>query len=535
MPQRIVNELLAASKRKALCAKITLYDLSPKTTRSQTLKEKTQTRSGGQRYVVTTKKPNEYIGNNRIYGNFPDESNSLKIFFKGNNNIVHFSGDPQVFHKSKIVFKGDNSVVFLSASEHKYSFVLRLKGDNICYFGENLFMNSSDPLKATLEKGQNLFIGKDCLFSLNIRLFAKPGRRADTLAPGHIYIGNHVWLAQNTAVTVGSEIGSGAIIGGGTLVDRQQVEPLGCYAVRGGVFTKLKDNVMFIGRSIRNIPAASKEINSVISEKYLSELLKLSSSDDFAKFRNVEKARTPQKRYTKLLKLLGDKGTYKVPKWRAADEVKDLIQKKEAVASEAENRIIGSYNDLGDNKIEFRGHGNTLVFEEGVSLKESSIIFNGNDSIVYLCRSDNPYRCRLISHCDTTLFIGPDAKFDEDGIAPTISVAECKSVIAAENCSFGEGSWIRTSDQHPIYDIGTRRRINEAKSVILGDHAAVRSGKLILKGKKLNISENESCEAVAKACKRIDKTSDTEAKLAVLEKLSRKLSEQHNGNTPVDK
>ena len=503
--------------------------------RSQTLKDKAKTGSGSQRYVVTTKKPHEYIGNNRIYGTFPDESNSLKIFFKGNNNIVHFSGDPQVFHKSKIVFKGDNSIVFLSASEHKYSFVLRLKGDNICYFGENLFMNSSDPLKATLAKGQNLFIGKDCLFSLNIRLFAKPGKRRDTKEPGHIYIGNHVWLAQNTAVTVGSEIGSGAIIGAGTLVDRQNAEPLGCYAVRGGVFTRIKDNVMFIGRSIRNIPAASKDINSIISEKYLRELLKLTSGDDFDKFRKVEKARTPKKRYSRLLRLLGDKNTYKVPKWRADAEVKDLKQRKDEDLPAKENRILGSYDDLGDNKIEFRGEGNTLVFEDGVSLKGSSIIFNGDDSIVYLCRSNDPYICRLIMHCDTTLFIGPDAKFDDEGIPSTISVAECRSVITGAGCSFGEGSWIRTSDQHPIYDIETRKRINEAKSVILGDNAVVRSGKLILKGKRLNISEGERSEAIIKACRKTDKTTDTAAKLAVLEKLSKTLSGQDHSRPSADK
>lgn len=499
------------------------------------MNDKTRTGSSGQRYVITTKKPFEYIGNNRIYGTFPDESNGLKIFFKGNNNIVHFSGDPQTFHKSKIIFRGDNSVVYLSASVHKYSFVLRLKGDNICYFGENLFMNSSEPLKATLKKGQNLFVGKDCLFSLNIRLFAKLRKRRDTKEPGHIYIGNHVWLAQNSTVTVGSEIESGSIIGAGTLVDRQHTDSLGCYAVRQGVFTKIKDNVMYIGRSIRNIPAASREINSVISEKYLKELLALTSQDDFEKFRKVEKAKTPKKRYARLKKLLGDKGTYKVPKWRTAEEVRELKEKsKEELSAKAENRILGEYTDLGNNKIVFHGQGNTLVIEDGVKLKDCSLVFNGDDSIIYLCRSDDPYRCRLIMHCDTSLFIGPDAKFDEEGTAPTISVAECRCVITGESCSFGGDSWIRTSDQHPIYDIGTRKRINEAKSVILGDHAVVKHGKLILKGKKINITDSESSKAVRKTCAEIDKTTDTAVKLTLLENLSRSLGGPEKSRPPEE-
>ena len=53
------------------------------------------------------------------------------------------------------------------------------------------------------------------------------------------------------------------------------------------------------------------------------------------------------------------------------------------------NTILGTVPELEDTKIVFNCKNNVLFCEEGVRLVKSSIIFNGNYSIVYLCKNKN--------------------------------------------------------------------------------------------------------------------------------------------------
>lgn len=41
---------------------------------------------------------------------------------------------------------------------------------------------------------------------------------------------------------------------------------------------------------------------------------------------------------------------------------------------------------------------------------------------------------------------------------------------------------IRTSDSHPIYDVTTRKRLNSAKSVAIGEHVWIAPDTKIMKG-----------------------------------------------------
>lgn len=102
---------------------------------------------------------------------------------------------------------------------------LRLKGVSIelngnnclleiganCVIGENYFISCR-------KRNTTLKIGNDCMFSRNIKIMTSDGhdilhdgKRAN-LAP-NIYIGSHVWLADNVTVLKGVSIGSGSIVG----------------------------------------------------------------------------------------------------------------------------------------------------------------------------------------------------------------------------------------------------------------------------------------------------------------------------------
>ena len=51
---------------------------------------------------------------------------------------------------------------------------------------------------------------------------------------------------------------------------------------------------------------------------------------------------------------------------------------------------------------------------------------------------------------------------------------------------FSLGVWLRTSDAHPIYDSNSKKRINDGKSIYLGDHVWVGQDSLILKGSRID-------------------------------------------------
>ena len=64
---------------------------------------------------------------------------------------------------------------------------------------------------------------------------------------------------------------------------------------------------------------------------------------------------------------------------------------------------------------------------------------------------------------------------------------------------FSNSIIIRTSDDHPIYEIGTNKRINPAKSVIIGDHVWICPQVTIMKGAKVGKgSIIGSCSIVTK-------------------------------------
>lgn len=58
---------------------------------------------------------------------------------------------------------------------------------------------------------------------------------------------------------------------------------------------------------------------------------------------------------------------------------------------------------------------------------------------------------------------------------------ERKNIIIGNECLISFGNYLRTADPHEIYDIKTKKRINNSKSILIGDHVWIGQCTLILK------------------------------------------------------
>lgn len=121
---------------------------------------------------------------------------------------------------------------------------------------------------------------------------------------------------------------------------------------------------------------------------------------------------------------------------------------------------IGQNAILGKCQIRIKGNNNSIVFGEDCSVgKNCSFWLEGNN-------------IQIIIGAKTTFTHSVHFCAQEDNV-----IIQC-----GKDCMFSNTIVVRTSDSHPIFDINTGERINNAKSVIIGNHVWIAPGTKIMKG-----------------------------------------------------
>ncbi|MFV0441100.1 MAG: acyltransferase [Lachnospirales bacterium] len=139
---------------------------------------------------------------------------------------------------------------------------------------------------------------------------------------------------------------------------------------------------------------------------------------------------------------------------------------------------------LENSEIIFNGINNILYVEDGVILKKSNIIFNGSNSIIYISRNVNPYYFSVKTNNNNVFYVGSNCFFNPKGGFSAL-LSEQQNVIIGEDGLFSFGIKILTADGHIIYSTNTKDRINQSKSVLIGDHVWIGQNAVILKGTKI--------------------------------------------------
>ncbi|CAM4065919.1 acyltransferase [Campylobacter armoricus] len=149
---------------------------------------------------------------NITYGDLSAQKN-LNIEFYGRKNIVFFAGSSVNIN---IIFHGDNSLVFI-CNNCWLNGKIEIRTGGVFYAGENC---TSSGTHFRVYEGKNIILGNDNMLSWSIwmqtsdhhLIFHSNSYKRINFAKS-IYIGDHVWCAQEVAVLKGSFVASGSILG----------------------------------------------------------------------------------------------------------------------------------------------------------------------------------------------------------------------------------------------------------------------------------------------------------------------------------
>ncbi|MFR7590277.1 MAG: hypothetical protein ACLUVC_02445 [Longibaculum sp.] len=148
-----------------------------------------------------------------------------------------------------------------------------------------------------------------------------------------------------------------------------------------------------------------------------------------------------------------------------------------------ENKIIGKPQKMTRCIFEFFGKNNIIYFDKNIRLDDTSIRIYGDNNVVFLSSSQaNPLKIKLDIYNNSIFYIGKDCNTTRP---LHVVLSEGKHLLIGNECLFSLDIWFRNADPHLIYDSNSKRRINDSKSIYVGDHVWIGQNVLISKGTQI--------------------------------------------------
>ena len=134
------------------------------------------------------------------------------------------------------------------------------------------------------------------------------------------------------------------------------------------------------------------------------------------------------------------------------------------------NIIYGDLTKQVNFKCDFKGKNNIVFLAPKCTLKNTNIVFAGNNSLIFLGDSfPSGTMFSITIHTDSVCYIGNNNYCNPFG-QRTLLLSERKNIIIGDNNLLSHSIWFRNADPHLIYDINTNQRINPTQSIYIGDH-----------------------------------------------------------------
>ena len=136
---------------------------------------------------------------------------------------------------------------------------------------------------------------------------------------------------------------------------------------------------------------------------------------------------------------------------------------------------------VGKFKKDIIGRGNVLVIGKGTSIQESNIRIRGNNNRIIIGEN-----CRIRKNCsfwitgdNSAIILGNNVTMQH---ANHFNTNEGRVITIGDDCMLANNIIIRTSDDHGIFDMKTKVRLNAAKDVAIGKHVWIAPNSRIMKG-----------------------------------------------------
>ena len=128
------------------------------------------------------------------------------------------------------------------------------------------------------------------------------------------------------------------------------------------------------------------------------------------------------------------------------------------------------------------GHNNIVIIGKGCRLNKCKVELYGNNNRIELGQNCVGINVDLYASDGSSINIGNMVHFAGE---VKIASLEGKQVCIGDDCLFSSGIRVRNGDSHSIID-QTKKRINPAADIIIGQHVWVGQQVIILKGAMLD-------------------------------------------------
>jgi acetyltransferase-like isoleucine patch superfamily enzyme len=174
---------------------------------------------------------------NRIIYDGPPITSGLSVLFRGKNNTLTVAGGVKIGRLS-LTFDCDNGVCEIGSHRKVPTLkaTIRVGQDAAVLIGDDVSMTDTCGMSAV--EGATIRIGDDVMFASENQLRADDGHPIFDVTTGRrvnpaqdITIGDHVWVGLRAVLLGGATVGSGSVIGLGSIVTGKV--PNNCIAVGG--------------------------------------------------------------------------------------------------------------------------------------------------------------------------------------------------------------------------------------------------------------------------------------------------------------
>lgn len=121
------------------------------------------------------------------------------------------------------------------------------------------------------------------------------------------------------------------------------------------------------------------------------------------------------------------------------------------------------------SSINVHGNGNQIIIEQGVRLKNVSIVITGNNNKLIITQNSRINEKGRIRIEDTNNQLKIGKNVDIQSIFFSLADKNT-SITIGDNCLFSSDIVFRTSDSHSIIDCESKKRINQGDSITIGNH-----------------------------------------------------------------